>query len=39
MAEKVIHLVVEGGVVTDVTHLPDGWLYEVEDHDVEEDSA
>ena len=36
MNKTEITIVVEGGVVVDVTGLPAGWLYRIEDHDVEE---
>ena len=33
---KTIQIRVEGGVVTDVTNLPEGYDYEIVDHDTEE---
>lgn len=36
MNKTEITIVVEGGVVVDVTGLPAGWLYRIEDHDMEE---
>lgn len=31
--EKTIHVYVEGGVVQDVTNLPEGWNWELHDAD------
>ena len=30
-----IKIIVEGGCVVDVVGLPEGWVYEIEDHDVD----
>ena len=32
--EKVITIVVSGGIVQEVNNLPDGYLYEVVDYDL-----
>ncbi len=34
---KVITIVVEGGIVQDVLGLPDGMVYQVDDHDDDEE--
>lgn len=35
LEKPIIKITVEGGVVTDVENLPDGWLYEINDKDME----
>lgn len=35
MANKTIEIMVEGGMVVEVRNVPEGWDYEIIDHDVE----
>ena len=33
-----IIIVIDGGCVVDVKNLPDGWYYEVDDRDIDEEA-